>query len=109
MPKGSALRPDTSQEFPGGGSEPASIHLRQPSAFLSRSEPHRSLATNVAARLASGGHPVTGQGACLGSKPHPPLPFAVLGPIRLFDTQPQRGRLRERAALADSDEPNARG
>ena len=63
----------------------------------------------MAARLASGGHPVTGQGACPGSKPHPPLPFAVLGLIRLFDTQPQRGRLRGRAALADSDEPNARG
>lgn len=64
----------------------------------------------MAARLASGWHPVTGQGSCLGSKPHPPLPFAVLGLIRLFDTQPHfprqegGGWLRERAALADSGE-----
>ncbi len=44
-----------------------------------------------------------GRGSGPGSKPQPPLPFAVLGPIRLFDTQPRWGRLDAlRAALADS-------
>lgn len=107
MPKRSARRPDARDFLVAG--RPARIHQLQRSAIPFRSEPRRTFWTRVAARLASGGHPRTGQGLLAGSKPHPPLPFAVLGLIRLFDTQPQRGRLRERAALADSDEPNARG
>lgn len=35
------------------------------------------------------GIPSRGRAPVPGSKPHPPLPIAVLGPIRLFDTQPQ--------------------
>ena len=93
----------------GGARGPPSYSLAALKCERPRPGTRGSPETNLAVRLASGWHPVTGQGTCPGSKPHPPLPFAVLGLIRLFDIQPQRGRLRGRAALADSDEPNARG
>jgi hypothetical protein len=100
VPKGAALRP-YARDFRWQGGLPVFIWCSVP-LFLSGWK-HADLRDPRGGEAGERWASSDGAGApVLGQSPIPPLPFAVLGPIRLFDTQPQRGRLRERAALADS-------